>query len=94
MPEGWDREILPPEWTKPQVDGWVAEFFDRELDDIGNTPDLDLIRTAWQIAQKQSKQRFHSFDERENCSRRSCFEKQTLAERAFMVKRKARQLPD
>jgi hypothetical protein len=44
MPEGWDREFLAPEWTKPQVDAWLAEFFDREIDDIANTLDLDLIR--------------------------------------------------
>ena len=65
MPEGWDREFLPPEWTKPQVDAWLAEFFDREIDDIGNTLDLDLIRIARHIAQKQAKPQFYSFDERE-----------------------------
>lgn len=65
MPEGWDREYLPPDWIKPQVDTWVAEFFDRETDDIGNTLDLDLIRIARHIAQKQAKPEFHSFEERE-----------------------------
>ena len=65
MPEGWDREFLSPEWTKPQVDAWVAEFFDRDTDDIGNTLDLDLIRIARHIAQKQAKPEFHSFEERE-----------------------------
>jgi ATP-dependent helicase IRC3 len=65
MPEGWDREFLPPEWTKPQVDPWLAEFFDREIDDIGNTLDLDLIRIARHIAQKQAKPHFYSFEERE-----------------------------
>jgi HNH endonuclease len=63
MPEGWDREFLPPEWTKPQVDAWLAEFFDREIDDIGNTLDQDLIRIARHIAQKQAKPQFYSFDE-------------------------------
>jgi hypothetical protein len=65
MPEGWDREFLPPEWTKPQVDAWLAEFFDREIDDIGNTLDLDLIRIARHIAQKQAKPQFYSFEERD-----------------------------
>lgn len=66
MPEGWDREFLPPEWTKPQVDAWVAEFFDRESDDIGDTLDLDLVRIARHIAQKQAMPQFHSFEERDN----------------------------
>jgi hypothetical protein len=47
------------------VDAWVAEFFDREMDDIGNTLDLDLIRIARHIAQKQAKPQFNSFEERE-----------------------------
>jgi hypothetical protein len=47
------------------VDAWVAEFFDRELDDIGNTLELDLIRIARHIAQKQAKPQFYSFEERE-----------------------------
>jgi len=33
-------------------------------------------------------------EEKRSCSRRSYFEKHTLAERASMVKRKARRLPD
>ena len=65
MPEGWDREFLPSEWTKPQVDVWLAEFFDREIDDIGNTLDLDLIRIARHIAQKQAEPQFNSFEDRE-----------------------------
>ena len=65
MPEGWDREFLSPSWMKPQVDSWVDEFFDRETDDIGNTLDLDLVRIARHIAQKQAKPKFSSFDERE-----------------------------
>lgn len=65
MPEGWDREFLSPEWITPQVDAWVAEFFDRGMDDIGNTLDLDLIRIARHIAQKQAKPPFYSFEERE-----------------------------
>jgi len=65
MPEGWDREFLPAEWIKPQVDAWVSQYFDRETDDIGNTLDLDLIRIARHIAQKQSKPQFHSFEERD-----------------------------
>jgi superfamily II DNA or RNA helicase len=65
MPEGWDREFLSPEWMKPQVEAWVAEFFDREMDDIGNTLELDLIRIARHIAQKQAKPQFYSFEERE-----------------------------
>lgn len=65
MPEGWDREFLSPEWMMPQVDAWVAEYFDRESDDIGNTLDLDLIRIARHIAQRQSKPPFHSFEERD-----------------------------
>jgi ATP-dependent helicase IRC3 len=65
MPEGWDREFLSTEWMKPQVDVWVAEFFDREADNIGNSLDLDLIRIARHIAQRQAKPRFHSFEERE-----------------------------
>jgi len=65
MPEGWDRELLSPEWIKPQVDAWVAEFFDRETDDIGSALDLDLIRVARHIAQKQAKPQFYSFEERE-----------------------------
>ena len=43
----------------------MAEFFDRELDDIGNTLELDLIRIARHIAQKQAKPQFYSFEERE-----------------------------
>jgi hypothetical protein len=50
----WDREFLPPEWTEPQVDAWLAEFFDREIDDIGNALDPDLIR----IARKRAKPQF------------------------------------
>ena len=65
MPEGWDREFLSLQWMKPQVDAWVAEFFDRELDDIGNTLDLDLIRIGRHIAQKQAKPQFYSFEERD-----------------------------
>ena len=65
MPAGWDREDLPPDWTRPQIDGWVAEFFDREADDIGNSIDLDLIRIARHIAQRQSKPEFHTFEERD-----------------------------
>jgi len=72
MPEGWDREFLSPEWIKPQVDSWVAEFFDRETDDIGNTLDLDLIRIARHTAQKQSNPQFYSFEEGEIRSRRDC----------------------
>ena len=65
MPEGWDREFLSPEWIKPQIDAWVAEFFVREMDDIGNTLELDIVRIARHIAQKQAKPPFYSFDERE-----------------------------
>jgi superfamily II DNA or RNA helicase len=65
MPEGWDREFLSPEWMKPQVAAWVTEFFDRETDDIGNSLDLDLIRIARHIAQKQAIPAFNSFEERE-----------------------------
>ena len=65
MPEGWDREFLSPDWIKPQVDSWVAEFFDRETDDIGNTLELDIIRIARHIAQKQARPEFHSFEERQ-----------------------------
>jgi 5-methylcytosine-specific restriction endonuclease McrA len=50
---------------EPQVDAWVAEFFDRETDDIGKTLDLDLIRIARHVAQRQAKPEFHSFEERE-----------------------------
>ena len=64
MPEGWDREFLSPEWTEPQVDAWVAEFFDRETDDIGKTLDLGLARIARHIAQRQSVPQFYSFEER------------------------------
>ena len=64
MPEGWDREFLTPEWMKPQVDAWVAEFFDLETDDIGKTLELDLVRIARHIAQKQCKPQFYSFEER------------------------------
>jgi superfamily II DNA or RNA helicase len=65
MPEGWDREVLSEEWMKPQLALWVSQFFDRETDNIGNTLDLDVIRIARHIAQKQSLPRFHSFEERE-----------------------------
>jgi len=65
MPEGWDREFLSPEWMKPQVEVWASQFFDRETDDIGSTLDLDLIRIARHIAQRQSEPSFHSFEERE-----------------------------
>ena len=65
MPAGWDREFLSLEWIRPQVDDWVAEFFDRDVDDIGNTLDLDLSRIARHIGQKQTKPQFVSFDERE-----------------------------
>ena len=43
----------------------MVEFFDREIDDIGNTRDLDLIRIARHIAQKQTEPQFYSFEERE-----------------------------
>ena len=43
----------------------MAEFFDRELDDIGNTLELDLIRIARHIAQKQTEPQFYSFEDRE-----------------------------
>ena len=65
MPAGWDREFLSAEWMNPQVETWVGQFFDRAADDIGNTLDLDLIRIARHIAQKQSQPIFHSFEERE-----------------------------
>ena len=65
MPEGWDREVLLPEWINPQVDAWVEDFFDREMDDIGNTLDLDLTRIARHIAQRQAKPPFTLFEERE-----------------------------
>ena len=65
MPEGWDHEFLSPEWIDPQVEAWATECFDRESDDVGNTLDLDLIRIARHVAQRQSLPAFHSFDERE-----------------------------
>ena len=65
MPEGWDREFLPTAWMQPQVEAWIAEFFERAVDDIGNTLDLDLIRLARHIAQKQTSPVFTSFEERQ-----------------------------
>ena len=44
--------------------GWLNSSTGR-ADDIGNTLDLDLIRIARHIAQKQAKPEFHSFEERE-----------------------------
>lgn len=65
MPEGWDREHLPPEWTQPQTAAWASEFFDRETDEIGGSIDLDLIRVARHIAQNQSRPEFYTFEERD-----------------------------
>jgi hypothetical protein len=41
------------------------EKFMKHFDDIGNTLDLDLIRIARHIAEKQAKPQFYSFEERE-----------------------------
>jgi hypothetical protein len=47
------------------VDAWLTEFFDREIDDIGNTPRPGLVRIARHIAQKQTEPQFYSFEDRE-----------------------------
>jgi hypothetical protein len=61
----WAKEYLADEWMLPQVSQWLNDYFDRENDDIGNTLELDLVRIARHIAQRQVLPIYHPFEERD-----------------------------
>lgn len=65
LPDEWAKEYLADEWMLPQVSRWVNDYFDIENDSIGNTLELDLVRIARHIVQRQVLPVYHSFDERD-----------------------------
>jgi hypothetical protein len=64
VPAGWDREYIPEEFLRPQVDAWIAKYFDKTEDDFGSSLELDLVRFARHLAQKMVVPQFFPFKER------------------------------
>ena len=64
MPEGWDKESLSSDWMRKQVEPWVPRFFDPKADQFGDGLEMDLVKIARHIAQRQAAPPYHSFEER------------------------------
>lgn len=65
LPDSWAKERLTDDETKPQASGWIANYFDKENDDIGATLEMDLIRIARHIAQNSTPPEYYLFEERD-----------------------------
>lgn len=61
----WENENLSEEWMQPQVDKWIADYFDNDQDNKNKTLDLDLIRIARHIAQSGKTPVFCTFEEKD-----------------------------
>ncbi len=61
----WENESLNLELVQPQVEKWIAAYFDAEQDDVNKLLDLDLIRIARHIAQSGKPPIFYTFEERD-----------------------------
>ncbi|MGE0085005.1 MAG: DEAD/DEAH box helicase family protein [Desulfococcaceae bacterium] len=61
----WENENLSEEWMQPQVNKWIADYFDKDQDNKNQTLDLDLIRIARHIAQSGKPPVFCTFEERD-----------------------------
>jgi len=61
----WENESLTEEWMQPQVDRWIASYFNNDQDNKNKTLDLDLIRIARHIAQSEKPPVFRTFEERD-----------------------------
>ncbi|MCB0195749.1 MAG: DEAD/DEAH box helicase family protein [Anaerolineae bacterium] len=60
----WEDENLDLAVVQPQVEEWLAIYFDGERDDVNKTLDLDVIRIARHMAQSGKAPAFCTFEER------------------------------
>jgi len=61
----WSKEYLYDEWMRPQIEKWMAAYFNPETDNFGNKLYSDLVKIVRHIAQNGSAPEYYSFEQRD-----------------------------